>query len=134
MSSKYSGSDWLKYSLKIENMSPLGEAVGDLLGAIYRGIYHISSRALEKVDWTDTYHIAIILGPDLSTVDRNNLTELVVLCHDRMIRCSIEGVGPRYMRLRFHQRKVRTGCISERYPTIEQAIKDIREHHSGDGP
>lgn len=125
---KFSGSDWLKESLRVGDMSEIGEAVGDLLGDIYRGIYHINSSALEKVDWSDPYSIEIVLPPEFCTVDGNKLTELVVLCHDRMIRCSIQGISSwGHMKMRFHQRNKRSGMMHERYPTIEDVIKDIRD-------
>ncbi len=47
----YAGSDWIKKSLKITKMSPIGEAVADLLGEVYQGIYHLETRSLRKVDW-----------------------------------------------------------------------------------
>lgn len=123
--SEYAGSEWVKASLNKE-MSPLGEVVADLLGSVWQGIYHIDESALNKVEWDDPYHVAIVVYGDLATVDFNRLTSLVVLAHDAMLRVSIEGCGPNYMRLRFHQRKVRDGSLSERCPTIEDHINQIR--------
>jgi hypothetical protein len=121
----YAGASWIRRSLKKET-SPLGEAVANLLGRVFLGIYHLPIRSLEKVDWINPLWIEIILGQDLSTIDGCHLTALVVLAHDKMIRVSIEGVGPGYMRLRFHQRNTRTGSICEQCPTIEDHIKIIR--------
>jgi hypothetical protein len=123
----YAGAGWVKTSLK-KRLCPLGEAVADLLGDVFRGIYHLPSTSLNKVKWDDNYCIEFTYYGDLATVDFNLLTTLVVLAHDRMIRVSIQGVGPGYMRMMFHQRKSRTGSVSERYPTIETHIEQIREH------
>jgi len=121
----YSGAEWIKKSLR-KDMSPLGEAVANLLGRIYLGIYHLSSQALNRVNWSDTYCIEYTHYGDLSTVDFGNLTALVVFAHDKMIRVSIRGCGPGYLRMQFHQRNSRTGRLSERYPTIEDHIEKLR--------
>jgi len=42
----YAGASWIKSSLKKE-MSPLGEAVANLLGRVSRGIYHLKTSSLE---------------------------------------------------------------------------------------
>lgn len=124
---KYSGSDWLKASLRVGKMSKLGEAVGDLLGQVYAGIYHIESRALERVEWDNDHHIIIILPGEFATFDSSRLTHLVVLCHDKCLRMSIRGKSSwGYMELMFHAREGRTGPMHSRCPTIEQAIESIR--------
>ena len=124
----YAGAKWIERSLQ-KPTSKLGRDVADLLGDVFKGIYHLPSSALKKVDWEDEYCLQFTYYGFLSTVDFNKLTALVVLAHDRMIRISICGVGPGYMRLMFHQRNKRTGSMSERYPTIEDHIKLIREHY-----
>jgi len=121
----YSGAEWIKRDLKKE-MSPLGEAVANLLGRVYLGIYHLPSQALSRVDWSSTYCIEYTHYGDLSTVDGINLTALVVFAHDKMIRVSIRGCGPGYLQMQFHQRDTRTGNMSERYPTIEDHVKFLR--------
>ena len=129
---KHSGSDWLKDSLRIGEMSPLGEAVGDLLGELYQGIYHIESRALERVDWSNDLWISIVLPPAFATFDGCRLTHLVLLCHDRMIRCEIKGKSSwGHMEFMFHQRKGRDGQMHERHPTIEKAIEGLRNYSGG---
>ena len=108
-------------------MSPLGEAVANLLGRVSRGIYHLNTTSLDKVDWSDKYCVEFSWSGDLSTVDFNLLTALVVYAHDEMVRVSIHGSGFGYIKMQFHQRKSRTGGMSRRYPTIEDHIKEIRE-------
>lgn len=125
---KYAGADWIKKDLQVD-MSPLGEAVADLLGDVWYGIYHLDERSLSRVDWGDGFCIRYTLRGSLATWDFNHLTTLVVLSHDRLIRFSIEGVGPDYIRLMFHQRETRKGSTMERLPTIEEHIKLIRQHY-----
>lgn len=125
----YSGSDWIEKSFKCK-CSRLGKEVADLLGDTFQGIYHLSYRALQKTQWENNYVIEFNYSGSLETVDFNLLTILVVLAHDRMIRVSIRGIGPGYMQLIFHKRTRRTGKFHERYPTIENHIKQIREHYN----
>lgn len=128
----YRGADWIKSALKVKEMSPLGEAVADLLGDMFFGIYHLDEKALRRVDWGNTHHIEFSLGwRSLATVDDNLLTVLVVLAHDRMLRVSIEASTHRYLRLLFHQRTVREGNLYERCPTLEDHVAQIRGHYGG---
>lgn len=123
---KYSGADWLKSAKKVEP-SPLGERVADLLGQMFLGICHLE-RDLDDVDWTNPHYITIKLRfAHLATFDNDTLTRLVILCHDRALRCEIEGRGPQTLQLMFHQRQ-RDGQMYERHPTMEQAIAAHREH------
>lgn len=130
---KYAGSDWIEHSLKVSNMSTVGKAAADLLGDVFLGIYHLNTQALKKVDWANNYGITFILDwHSLSTVDNNELTRLVVLGHDRMLRVSIEPYAFRYLIIRIHQRTTRdpNAHLSQRYPTLEEHIKMIRNHYN----
>jgi len=64
----------------------------------------------------------------ISTFDYNQLTRLVIGCHDRAIRLEIRASGPRLLRLGLWQRQ-RDGSMYERHPTIEEAIKCYRQQH-----
>jgi hypothetical protein len=121
------GADRIRAVRKI-NPSPLGEAVADLLNAVWDGIYHLPDSVVHKTDWTDNYYIAVVV-PDhgLATWDFNYLTKLVVLCHDAGLRMQIGTCNPRNLRLSFHQRKTRKGSTMERHPTMEEATRIIRD-------
>ena len=124
----YAGHDWVEGNCKVK-CSLLGKAVADLLGDVFRGIYHLSYRAIERCDWTDEQCICITLDNHMATWDGNDLTKLVVLAHDRLIRVDMKGIGPGYIRYWFHQRKSRTGSTYERMPTIEDHVKLIHGHY-----
>ena len=124
MTIEYAGADWVKAAFH-QPMSPLGEAVADLLGQVAKGIYHLSVGQLSKVDWKDPDYVAVAITDGLSTFDRDDLTQLVVLCHDRCLRLEIKAGGPRMLRLCFTQRK-REGSLYDRHPTIEAAVESIR--------
>lgn len=126
---KFAGADWVKSALKVNEMSPLGVAVANLLGDLFGGIYHLEDRDLKKVEWDNDHHIIFVLNwKDLSTFDNGLLTSLVILCHDRAIRCQISARSNKGIELMFHQRS-RDGGISERHPTIEEAIQRVRVAH-----
>lgn len=123
----YAGAEWLKHSLKIESMSPLGEAVADLLGELVFGIYHIDARRLLAVDWSCNHHIIISLHLNgFSTYDYNTLTRLVFLAHHMAIRVEVNPCNFNYIELMFHQRE-RNGNISQRHPTLAQAVQMFSE-------
>lgn len=135
MSTKYSGSDWLKENLAREGreISPLGETVADVLGQVWQGIYHNSKAVLnKKVNWSNKTYIVITIAGGLNSYDFMELTALLVLCFDNMLRLEINPKSFDYLELVFHPRKSRMGRIDERLPTIETVIDDIREHLSLD--
>lgn len=123
----YAGAEWIGGTSwgRVKALSPLGRAVADLLGDIFFGIYHLETKALMKAQWDDPYVIILVLRCRLSTFDNDSLTRLVVLCHDRCIRCHITGKGPGYIELMFHRRQ-REGSMYERHPTLEAAAARIR--------
>lgn len=126
---EHSGSQWVKSSLKVEQLSPLGAAVADLLGDVFCGIYHLDIKKLKKVDWGNPHFIAVQLPwRTLSTYDNPELTWLVVLCHDRCLRLEISAVTVKTLQLMFHQRQ-RDGRLDQRMPTIEGQIEHIRKYH-----
>lgn len=127
MPTKYAGADWVKGALKKE-MSPLGERVADLLGQAFLGIYHISY-SLKKVNWADPWLIEFNYYGRLCTYDCDELTRLVVLSFDMMVRIEIAGVGPGYLKLRFWKREHREGAQSSRIPHIEDQLAMYRRHY-----
>lgn len=124
------GSEWLIKAYKLPSISPLGEAVADLLDDVFRGIYHVNSH-LHKTDWTHDHYIDVVLNKELHTFDFDYLTRLVVLCHDRLLRMEVTGRAPNFLTLTFHQRKSRTGHIYERCPTMEDHMAVIRKQVAG---
>ena len=127
---KYSGADWVKLSLKISNMSPLGEQAADLLGDLYFGIYHMNTRSLRKTDWSNPYMIRVQLPwkQSIATYDGDLMTRMVVLSHDRMLRIDLEPINFFYTGILISKRNGRSGEISmyERMPTMETHTEQIR--------
>lgn len=127
--SNYSGADWLKGGIGAENISAFGAQVANILGDVYFGIYHLDYKALKKVDWKNTDWIEIVVFGGLSTFDYDQLTRLVVLCHDRAVRLEIKAASYRYLRLCFSPR-TREGNTYERHPILEEAAANIRKAYA----
>lgn len=132
----YAGAEWVQGHLEASakharkgkaprtDMSPLGITVADVLGFVYRGIYHIE-RSVRRVEWSHPHCIEVGVG-HLATIDGNELTILVTVCHDLGLRLEIEPHGPRMLKLRFWQRTARTGQLYQRCPSIDDHIAQIR--------
>lgn len=126
---KYSGSDWLAPQLVRWGkppMSELGAAAADIVGAVYRGIYHVHSSLLEKAEWDHRFMVRLTVYGELATFDADLLTTLVVLAHDRCVRVAVEPRNMRHLRLCFSPRKGREGHLFERHPSIEAALLRVR--------
>ena len=113
---------WVQALQKNKPMSDLGKTVANNLGYVGYGIYNCPI-SHKRIDWTDDYFIGVTWNHSLSNWDFDNLTRLVLECHERLVRIDIEGRATRYIRMLFHQRKSRTGNMSERMPTIEEMIE-----------
>lgn len=140
----YAGADWVQRNLDAYHqnvgsgrtrpskkkvakaMSPLGIAVADALGYVWCGIYHLPWEALQRVRWDDDWCIEVRVQQGLSTWDFSDLTQLVVVCHDMLLRLCIDTSGPRHLSLMFHQRGSREGGTAVRMPTLEENSALIR--------
>ena len=131
---EYSGSDWLERHLEATKpgvkMSQLGIDVADLLGELFFGIYHINTKWLDKVDWSNKRFIVISIGwRSWATTDYDELTRLVFLAHHRAIRVDIDAATNKFIRLLFHQRK--RGKDGMRcHPTLDEAVARFKSHVS----
>lgn len=110
------------------SIQPLTHAEAtDFFAALYRGAHHIPGRHYgggENVrahggGWSVS-HFGY-----LSSFDFDKLTRLVLLAHERCIRVEVDSGGPRRVRIAIWRRQ-REGGMSERHPTIEQAIATFR--------
>lgn len=90
---KFSGAEWLERSfnsisaIKGKTLSLLARKVADILGQVYKGLYHLSH--IHNQDWFDSHGVHVYINSDLSTFDGSELTNLVLLCHEHAIRLSI---------------------------------------------
>lgn len=127
----YAGAGWVIDAFRVPDISPLGRKVADILGAVWRGIYHLDEKAIRRVEWTNSEFMSVRVPGSLATWDFNRLTELVILAHDSCTRLEVRSDAPRCLRLVFHARAGREGRMSERHPGMEDAIKSARELYAG---
>lgn len=63
---------------------------------------------------------------ELATYDGNSLTRLVLMAHEKCIRVGVSPLGKTTLEIAIWKRQ-REGCMSERHPTLEQAIESFRK-------
>lgn len=130
MKTKHAGADWIEdarpywKSQRTDPMSEFGKKVADLLGQVYGGIYHLDSKALSKVDWSDPDRIELVFhdGRGLATYDSSDLTNMVLLCHMMDVRLDIEAATCHYLRLVFMP-VTRRGFFRVGHPYLDEAIR-----------
>jgi hypothetical protein len=121
---RYYGADWLRG--RGITLSPLGEKAANLLGWVYRGIYHMPTNIL-RAKWDDPRFVEVILfARPISTFDDDSLTRLVVGAHDLCLRVEIQGASPHCLRLWFSERSREGRDIYHYHPTIEEAVQRVR--------
>lgn len=118
---------WL-YFLTKKPFSELGKDVDWFLDTMW-GLHNLNRTSLSKIDWENDTWICFTYNHYLSTFDGNDLTRLVVIAHQRMLRVSLKGVGPGYIQLMFHKRTTRTGNIYEKCPDILEHVNEIIKYH-----
>jgi hypothetical protein len=117
--------DWLTGSGYKGEFSELGQRTAVLFERLW-GLHHLHHTSLRKVDWSNDYWIEFVYNHELATYDFDSLTILVVLAHQLMLRVSISGAAPGYVRLQVNKRTTRTeGRISERCPHIGDVVERL---------
>jgi len=96
--------------------------IRDRFADVVGGFHHIYNKIKPFGDGVKTS----VLG-SWATFDFDQLTRIVILGHDRMIRVEIGQSGPKMFCVVLHKRHSREGSMTKRHPTIEDAIKRIRD-------
>lgn len=120
---------WLHHLYKGE-FSELGKTVAWFLDEMW-GLHHINRTSLKKVGWNNVPWIEVVFDRSMSTVDNDDLTRLVVIAHQMMLRVNLQGVGPGYVKLAFHQRTCRdtNNGIAKYCPGIHEHVNEIAKWH-----
>ncbi len=107
-------------------MQTLYAIAEDFFSELYHGRHHIPKGGLHEFGhgWCVNHY------GDLATFDFDTLTRLVFLAHDRCMRAEIQMSGPGMVKICVWQRQ-RSGRISERHPTLGEAMKRWREKDHG---
>lgn len=116
--------EWIESAYNVK-CSDLGKQVANILGYVGRGIHNAPFKT-KKVDWANPQYIEVNWGKSMANWDGCALTNLIIECHRRMIRVSIQP-NMRTMKILFFQRNSRAGSMSERLPDIEEMVKSQDE-------
>ena len=113
-------------SLSLQSeFSPVNERMERVLSVMFRGIHHCPEIHKYHVD-TKHERWEVNTWNDLSTYDFDLLTRLVIAGHDECVRVTITNSGPRMVKIQLWPRFKREGSVTERHPTIDQAIASLR--------
>jgi len=63
-----------------------------------------------------------------STFDYDLLTKAVIMAHNWGVRLEIGGSGPGMIKIALWKRSKREGHISERHPTIQEAVEKYKDY------
>lgn len=96
----------------------------EMLADLFLGHHHVTGKLHE---WGTGIRLNTSQTGSMASFDFAGLTRAVIMAHDRMIRLSIEPSGPGMLGLVLHKRHKREGSMSERHPTIEEAIERFRK-------
>lgn len=94
-----------------------------VLACVFQGIHHCPD--IKKFPGEGGRWEVNVIGP-LSTYDFDALTRLVIAAHHHCIRASVGPSGPRMVKIMLHNRKGREGGMSERHPSLETAMANIK--------
>jgi hypothetical protein len=89
-----------------------------VLAFVYLGIHHVGNIQKSPERW------AVNVNCGMATYDFDELTRLVLAAHFYAVRVAVMQGGPRQLRLVLHPR-TRDGLMSQRHPTIEQAMETL---------
>lgn len=108
-----------------EQLTAFQAKVCDILGMVGGGIYN-APILHEKTDWDYGYGgVSVLWRQSVATWDFNQLTILVLLCHEARIRCEISAGGAKLLRFSFWQR-TNEGSMSRRHPNLDEALEAFR--------
>jgi hypothetical protein len=100
--SQYAGSGWLSKYDGVK-CSEFGSKVADVLGWVYKGIYHIDKDVLrDRKTWSDSRLIELSVYAPIATWDYSHLTELLFVCYEQNISLEIAGSCNGYSRMLFN--------------------------------
>lgn len=99
-------------------------ACAQMIADVFGGFHHLVGKITEFGQGINTNCYSGVLA----TFDFDRLTRLVLLAHDRCIRVEIISSGPNRVGIAAWKRKTRNGSMSQRHPTIDEAIAVHRIH------
>lgn len=110
--------------------SDLGKKVAFFLDLWLDGLHHADPKKLKAVEWSNPIYMHFDFRGDIATYDFDQLTRLVVLSHDLMLRVELKAHNFGLLRLTFHQRETRESENTwQRMPMMETHLDGIRQRY-----
>lgn len=108
---------------EIESKHLTKEEATAFFAELYGGEHHIPKHTVHPfgLGWMVKHDRG-----DLATYDYNDLTKLVFMAHEKCIRVGISPLSKGTLEIAIWKRQ-REGGMSERHPTLEQAIESFRK-------
>jgi hypothetical protein len=111
-----------------EKLTEFQAKVIDIVGMVGGGIYNAPICSSERINWQYGFNgVSLTWDREMATWDFTQLTMLVFLCHEARIRCSIEAVAPRTMRMAFFPR-THEGGVARRHPNLDEAVEMFKKY------
>lgn len=128
MKSRYAGGDWAERQ-GLRCITLRGKAIADIMGEVFRGIYHMDPNDLEASDF-DAGIVRVNRSIatwdfDFATWDFDHLLTLVVLATDEGFRLEICPRSNSTMTIRFHLHP-RGDNPMEELPLFDDMVASIR--------
>lgn len=117
---------FLSFSTNQTSFSTAGMAAARFIEKVW-GL-HNANVNLSKINFAHPENIRFSLTTGgLATVDYNELTRMVVIAHDMVLRLEIQPASPRQLRVILSLRQRESKRFWEMCPTIEEHIATIRK-------
>lgn len=89
------------------------------IARLHGGFHHLNARIKTVGERGVCYNSRQSI---FATYDFDGLTKAVIWAHEECIRFEVAPSGPGMVKLYAHKRQ-RSGCMTQRHPTLEDAIK-----------
>lgn len=128
--------DWVENAFKLQLTEFQRKAVRLMCRAAGCGPYDFST-TFKNADWQFGHGVSFVVPRHCSTAtyDSAGLTRLVIGAHEESIRVEIAPCNFTRLRISMHPRLpgLEGLRISQRHPTIEQAVESYRAAYSDEG-
>lgn len=99
-----------------------------VLGAMSHGIHNFPTK-LKNAEFDPRYIKVNFPRMGMATYDFDRLTRLVIAAHDKLIRVELTPCNFQYTTMMLHPRWGRTGGMSQRHSSIDDAVEGFRITH-----
>lgn len=107
-----------------EELPPFEERAEAVLAATFGGFHNVPGKIKRTPAPYPFWEVNIFQS--LATYDFSGLTALVLAAHKYCVRVDVSAGGPRRLKIMLHPRHSRDGSMTQRHPTIQQALEQFK--------